>query len=157
MKIVLPCLLAMTTLLSETMPDVAQLERMTARFSRAELHADLSKLSAGDRQALLKLIQASRLIDDIFLQQLWSGNQALYAELKRDTTPLGRARLRYFWMNKGPWSDLDGHTAFLPRVPARKPLGANFYPADLTKDQFETWAGHLSKEQRELAQGFFSV
>ncbi len=157
MKIVLPCLFAMTTLLSETIPGLAQLEQMTARFSRVELHADLSQLSTGDRQALLKLIQASRLIDDIFLQQLWSGNQALYAELKRDTTPLGRARLRYFWMNKGPWSDLDGHTAFLPGVPARKPLGANFYPADLTKDQFENWAGHLSKDQRELAQGFFAV
>ena len=156
-KIPLSLLFAMTTILPETMPDVSQLEKMTARFSRAELRADLSKLSAGDRQALVKLIQASQLIDHIFLQQLWSGNQTLYAQLKLDTTPLGRAGLRYFWMNKGPWSDLDGHTAFLPGVPARKPLGANFYPEDLTKDQFETWAGHLSKDQAEQAKSFFSV
>ena len=156
-KIQLSLLFAMTPILPETMPDVSQLEKMTARFSRAELRADLSKLSAGDRQALVKLIQASQLIDRIFLQQLWSGNQTLYAQLKLDTTPLGLARLRYFWMNKGPWSDLDGHTAFLPGVPARKPLGANFYPEDLTKDQFETWAGHLSKDQAEQAKSFFSV
>jgi hypothetical protein len=157
MKFVLAALFATMTMLSQTLPDLAQLEKMTARFSRAELHADLGNLSAGDRQALVKLIRASELIDDIFLQQLWSGNQALYAALKRDTTPLGRARLRYFWINKGPWSDLDEHTAFLPGVPHRKPLGANFYPEDLTKDQFETWAGHLSKEQGEQARSFFSV
>ncbi|MDQ2947748.1 MAG: hypothetical protein M3Y27_17740, partial [Acidobacteriota bacterium] len=157
MKVIAALLFTMTTILPETMPDVSQLEKMTVRFSRAELRADLSKLSAGDRQALVKLIRASQLIDHIFLQQLWSGNQALYTQLKLDTTPLGRARLRYFWMNKGPWSDLDGHTAFLPGVPARKPLGANFYPEDLTKDQFETWAGHLSKDQAEQAKSFFSV
>ena len=131
MKIGLTLLFAMTSL--------TQLETMTARFARTELRADVSKLSSGDRQALVKLIQASKLIDDIFLRQLWSGNQALYEQLKRDTTPLGRARLRYFWMNKGPWSDLDGHTAFLPGVPARKPLGANFYPENLTREEFETW------------------
>ena len=38
-------------------------------------------------------------------------------------------------MNKGPWSDLDGHTAFVPGVPAHKPQGANFYPEDMTKDR----------------------
>ena len=90
MKIVFVLLFTMTTLRPETMPDLAQLEKMAVRFSRAELRADLSPLSKGDREALVKLIRASQLIDDIFLQQLWSGNQALYAKLKRDTTPLGR-------------------------------------------------------------------
>ena len=157
MKIVLVFLFVMTALLSESIPDHAQLRKMTARFARTELRAEVGKLSAGDRQALLKLIQASKLIDDIFLRQLWSGNHALYAQLKADTTALGRARLRYFWMNKGPWSDLDGHTAFLSGVPSRKPLGGNLYPEGLTKDEFETWAGHLSPKQAEEAKSFFTV
>ncbi len=140
-----------------TIPDLAELEKMTARFAPTELRVDVSKLSAGDRQALAKLIEASRVLDDIFLQQLWSGNQALYAKLRRDTTPLGKARLHYFWINKGPWSDLEGHAAFLPDVPARKPLGASFYPEDMTRREFEEWVKTLPESGKQQAEGFFTV
>src|SRR3954464_2822629 len=92
-------------------PDLNQLEKMIARLRPTELRVDVSKLSAGDRQALAKVIEASAVLDDIFLQQLWSGNLALYAKLRQDTSPLGKARLHYFWINKGPWSDLDEHIA----------------------------------------------
>jgi hypothetical protein len=138
-------------------PDLLALERMIARFAPVELRADTSKLSAPDKQALEKLIAAARLVDDLFLTQYWRGNHALYSKLQQDTTPLGKARLRYFWINKGPWAALDDHKAFLPGVPARKPLGANFYPEDMTKQQFEDCVKTLSKEQKEQAEGFFTV
>src|SRR6266404_1110370 len=138
-------------------PDLAELNRMIARFAPAELRADTSQLSAGDHQALTKLLDAARVIDDIFLTQLWSGNRALRARLAQDTSPLGKARLHYFDLNKGPWSDLDNHEAFIPGVPPRKPLGANFYPEDMTRDEFETWAFKLPKPQQEQARGFFTV
>jgi hypothetical protein len=139
------------------MPDLAQLEQMTKRFAPVTLHYDQSRLSPGDRQALAKLTEAARVMNLVFLDQLWKGDRALYEQLPRDATPLGKARLHYFWLNKGPWSDLDGHTAFLPGVPERKPMGANFYPEDMTRDQFEAWAKSLSKPQREQAEGFFTV
>ena len=144
-------------MLAGSLPDLAQLNRMIARFAPTQLKVDLSGLSAGDRQALIKLIAAAHLYDDIFLRQLWSGNPALYAKLQQDTTPLGKARLHYFWINKSPWSALDGYTAFLPGVPPKKPLGANFYPEDMTREQFEAWVKTLSKPQRENAEGFFTV
>ena len=108
-------------------------------FRSAPLRVDTSRLSAGDRQALVKLLSAARILNDVFLQQLWEGNQALYARLQKDTTPLGKARLHYFWLNKSPWSEIDEFKAFLPGVPARKPLGANFYPENMTKEAFERW------------------
>ena len=52
---------------------------------------------------------------------------------------MGKARLEYFWLNKGPWSALDEHQAFLPNVPPKKPVGAAFYPEDMTKAEFESW------------------
>ncbi len=115
-------------------PDLAQLEKMASRFAPTPLSVDTSKLSPGDREALVKLIEAARILNDIFMQQMWDGNLALYAHLQRDTTPLGKARLHYFWINKSPWSDLDEYKAFLPGVPPRKPLGANFYPENMTKE-----------------------
>jgi hypothetical protein len=138
-------------------PDLAELTRMIARFAPAEIRADSSKLAPGDQQALLKLVDAARVIDQLFITQLWSGNAALHAKLLKDETPLGKARLHYFILNKGPWSDLDDHAAFLPDVPPKKLTGANFYPEDLTRDEFETWAAKLPREQQEDARGFFTV
>ena len=143
--------------IAANIPDLAQLEKMIVRFTPTELRADISKLSPGDRQALAKLIEASRVLDDIFLNQLWSGNQALYAELRRDTTPLGKARLHYFWINKGPWSSLDDGIAFLPDVPEKKLPGANFYPEDMTRAEFESWVRALPEAERQRAEGFFTV
>ena len=130
---------------------------MTARFAPVSLKIDESRLSAGDRQALAKLVEAARTLNFVFLDQLWSGNRALYDKLQKDDTPLGKAQREYFWLNKGPWSDLDGHTAFLPGVPERKPLGANFYPEDMTREEFEAWAKALPEAHRREAEGFFTV
>src|SRR5580704_4671184 len=124
------------------MPTLSQLEEMNARFAPVKPKYDESSLSAGDRQALPKLLDAAR---------------ALNAKLAEDKTELGQARARYFWLNKGPWADLDGHTAFIPGVPERKPLGANFYPEDMTREEFETWTKTLSPAGRQQAEGFFTV
>jgi hypothetical protein len=138
------------TLAAAAIPDLAELNRMIARFAPVELHADASKLSAGDQKALAKLLDAARIIDDIFLTQVWSGNAALRAKLAADTSALGKARLHYFDLNKGPWSELDDHAAFIPGVPEKKLPGANFYPEAMTKQQFEAWASPAARD-------FFSV
>src|SRR5450432_1194802 len=142
---------------SSPAPGLAQLQEMTARFAPTTLRVETSMLSAGDRQALVKLIEAGRIMNDIFLVQYWSGNPALYTRLQKDTTPLGKARQQYFWINKSPWSELDDFKAFLPGVPPEKPKGANFYPEDMTREEFESWAASLSKEEQEQARGFFTV
>jgi hypothetical protein len=144
--------LSIMSLAIAAVPDLAELNRMIARFAPAELRVETSPLSAGDRQALPKILEAARVLDELFLTQLWSGNAALRSRLVKDTTPLGKARLQYFDLNKGPWSDLDDHQAFLPDVPPKKLLGANFYPEDMTKAEFESWAKGIPD-----ATGFFSV
>jgi len=130
---------------------------MGARFAPVTLKSDDSPLSAGDRQALAPLRAAARILDSVFLGQRWSGNRALHAALQADRSPLGQERLRHFWLNKGPWSDLDGHIAFLPGVPERKLRGANFYPEDMTREEFEAWVRTLCDEDRAQAEGFFTA
>ncbi len=157
MKIALCLLFCAMASAAANPPDAAELQRMAARFTPTELRVDVGKLSAGDRRALPKLVAAARVLDDIYMDQLWSGNRALHAKLQKDASPLGRARLHYFRLNKGPWSDLDGHNAFLPDVPPKKPESANFYPADMTKQEFETWSHSLPENARDAATGFFTV
>ena len=164
MPVMLSALLLMSTLTfaaqkpqSGRLPDRAQLEKMTARFAPTPIRVDISRLSAGNRQALAKLIEAARILNDIYMQQLWSGDRALYSRLQSERSPLGRARLHYFWINKSPWDDLNDFKAFIPGVPARKPLGANFYPEDMTREQFESWVKGLPEKDQEEARGFFTV
>ena len=159
MKKMLPVLLAVAGASAQEPQgaSIAGLQRMTARFAPTEIRVDISALSAGDRKALVKLIEASRIVNTIFLTQLWSGNLALLAQLEKDGSPLGQARLHYFRISKGPWSDLDEHAAFLPGVPPKKLPGANFYPPDMTKDEFEVWVKALPEAQRRDAEGFFTV
>ena len=148
---------AQNTPTTPTTPNLQELNQMIARFAPAPLEVDLSGLSAGDKKALAKLIEAAHLTDDVFLDQVWSGNTALYHKLQQDKSPLGQARLHYFWINKGPWSEIDEHKAFLPGVPAKKPAGANFYPEDMTKEEFEAWVKTLYPESKQVAEGFFTV
>jgi hypothetical protein len=137
--------------------ELTDLNAKIRRFSPTVVTADTSRLSAGDRRALAEIIAAAKMLDPLFLRQVWSGNAALERKLKADTSPLGRARLHYFYINDGPWSHLDENTAFLPGVPHEKVPQANAYPDDMTKEEFERWTATLDAAEKEKATGFFYV
>jgi hypothetical protein len=137
-------------------PDTSTLVRMTARFAPTEIGADLSKLSVADRRVVAKLVEAAKIVDALFLRQVWSGNEAMLVDLARDDSPAGRARLHYFLINKGPWSRLDHNQPFIPGAPP-KPAGANYYPDGATKAELERWMQSLSEPERTRATGFFTT
>src|ERR1041385_2532495 len=94
-------------------PSDTDLAKKIARFAPTTLTADVSKLTPKDRQALDKIIAAAKLLDPLFLRQVWSGNDALEKKLLADKSPLGRERLHYFYINDGPWSRLDNNDPFI--------------------------------------------
>jgi hypothetical protein len=138
------------------MPTAPELQRMAARFVPTEISADVSHLTPNDRRVLAKLVEASKMIDALFLRQVWSGNEAMLLDLVNDQTPEGRARLHYFLINKGPWDRLDHYRIFVPGAP-KKPEGANFYPEGATKAELERWIQGLSEAERAQATGFFTA
>ncbi|MFC0166718.1 hypothetical protein ACFFKC_01380 [Pseudoduganella danionis] len=163
-KILLPLALASACFAAYAAPaNVAELQRMTKRFAPVALTADTSALSAGDRKAIAKLIEAAKILDVLQLRQRWSGNEALWAALQKDHSPLGKARQEYFWLNKGPWSILDDHQRFLPAelagiaIPEKKPAAANFYPEGASKQALESWINALPAADKEQAQWFFTT
>jgi hypothetical protein len=137
-------------------PNVNQLNTMTARFAPVDLSADISKLPANERQALSKLVDAAKVMDTLFLRQVWAGNETMLLNLLQDTSEIGRPRLHYFLLNKGPWSRLDHNESFIPGAPP-KPEQANFYPADASKQEVEEWLATLSGSQKSFATGFYST
>jgi hypothetical protein len=136
--------------------DLPRLENMIRRFAPVDLTADVSRLPQQERDALAILVNAAKILDALFLRQVWEENESLMIELARDMSPLGQARLHYFLINKGPWSRLDHNEPFILGVPP-KPARANFYPAGATKEAVEKWINSLPEAERRRATGFFTT
>ena len=134
--------------------DPGELRAKIGRFSPTVLTASTARLTPKDRLALRKIIAAAKLFDPLFLRQVWSGNEALKRKLKADRTPMGRMLLHYFLINDGPWSRLDDKQPFIDDIPA-KPAGANHYPEDMTKEEFNAWLNTLAEADKEKATGYF--
>jgi hypothetical protein len=137
-------------------PDTAELRTMAARFAPVEIRVDLAQLPPNERQALAAIIHAAQIIDAIYLRQVSPRNESLLLSLLQDRSPLGQARLEYFLINKGPWSELDLNRTFLPGV-GERPEQANFYPADATRGEVEAWLNALPAADHEAAAGFFTT
>ncbi|HEY7753941.1 MAG TPA: hypothetical protein VH856_09015 [Steroidobacteraceae bacterium] len=137
-------------------PEAQRLGGMSARFAPVDIRVNLRGLPAHERRALASLVHAARVVDALYLRQAWAGNEALLLRLLEDETLLGRLRLDYFLLNKGPWSELDEDAPFIPGVPA-KTGGANHYPAGATKEQVEAWIAGLAPAARAEATGFFTT
>ena len=101
-----------------------------ADYVPVKLEVDLDSLTENQRSMLQLLVAAARVMDDLFWQQAY-GDKGLLLEGIRDS----QAR-RFAIINYGPWDRLDGNRPFLPEV-GTKPSGANYYPADITKAEFE--------------------
>jgi hypothetical protein len=141
---------------SDAMPGVSEIQAMSARFAPVDVKVDLSALPASERQALARMVEASRVVDALFMRQRSAANEALLLKLLGDSSALGKARLDYFLLNKGPWSDLDHDRAFIPGAGEKPPAG-NFYPAGATRDQVDVWMKALPDAQRADATGFFTT
>ncbi len=118
----------------EITPDIAQ---RVAQYALTPVKADLSALSQEDRQVLATLVQASKLMDEIFLRQVWTGNPDLEHRLQGLQGPLAEPARQYFRINFGPWDRLASFEPFVGHHP--HPEGAGYYPEDMTKEDFTAW------------------
>ena len=100
-------------------------------YAEFELTADLSHLSASQREMIGVLIEASRIMDDLFWRQAFRDDYSGWLASIAD----GDAR-RFADLNYGPWDRLANDAPFIKGF-GPKPLGANFYPADMSKEEFE--------------------
>src|ERR1700730_14986697 len=109
-----------------------------AQLPRTPIDYDRKLLDERETRAVQKLVEASRLLDEIFLRQVWQGNPALRDRLAaslRAGEPGAAPAFALFEIHKGPWDRLKGDEPFIGAQ--KKPLGAGFYPEDLSKTEIE--------------------
>jgi hypothetical protein len=100
-------------------------------FAEFTLTADLSPLTDGQREMIGLLIDASVIMDDLFWRQAYGEGYETWLQSIEDADTSRFAELNY-----GPWDRLDDDKPFIKGV-GPKPLGAQFYPADMSKEEFD--------------------
>ncbi len=114
-----------------------EMKQKLEQFSKTEVSVNLGGLSDSEKKVLAYLTDAAKLMDSIFLRQVYEGNVQLEMELLSADNKVDPAIKEYFKIMFGPFDRLDHHRPFIPGH--LKPQGANFYPADMTKENFQDW------------------
>ena len=108
-------------------------EDLTKQYAKVQLTSDISHLSDNEKHMLKYLFEVGRIMDDIFWTQNFGGDKEAFLNSIEDDN----ARL-FAEINYGPWNHFDNLASFLPEY-GEMPQGAGFYPADMTKEEFEAW------------------
>jgi len=117
--------------------DINMLKEKITQFVPVKLKYDTTLLSAREKVVVQKLYLASKVMDEIFSQQVYSKNDEIKKKLESSKNVYDKLALQYFNIMAGPFDRLDHDKPFWGKE--KKPLGANFYPADITKDEFSKW------------------
>ena len=116
------------------------IEDRLSKYTEFTLEADVSSLSENRKKMIPILIEAARAMDEVFWMEAYGDRQRLMEMIDDPQTE------RFAEINYGPWDRLAGNEPFVEGV-GPKPEGANFYPSDMTKEEFENWQ---SEEKDDL-------
>ena len=108
----------------------AQVQQHLSDYATVKLTADLSAFDAKQKQMIVLLVQAADSMNALYWKQAWGDKDALLAKIADPATR------EFAEINYGPWDRLDNDKPFVDGVGAR-PAGAQFYPADMSKAEFE--------------------
>ncbi len=114
---------------SKTTQEPTAMEQKVAEFAPVTLTSDLSHLTSNERQMVGIFIDAAQIMDELFWLQAFGDRSTL------DTIADAAAK-EFAMINYGPWDRLDNMKPFIAGY-GEKPLGAQFYPADMTKEEFD--------------------
>ncbi|HOH99786.1 MAG TPA: Zn-dependent hydrolase [Bacteroidales bacterium] len=129
--------------IKETTQTPSPMEEKLAKYVKVPLTTNLSVLTAEERQMLPLLFDAAAIMDELFWLQAFGDKHSLLDTIS-DT-----AALQFAMINYGPWDRLDGQKPFLGGY-GEKPKGANFYPADMTKEEFDAFEDPNKNSQYTL-------
>jgi len=132
--------------------DVKMLNEKIAKFVPVEIKYDENLLSDREKVVLEKLYRASKIIDKIFLEQVYSKNEQIKAELLIENSEKAKLQLELFNIMAGPFDRLEDDKPFIGTD--KKPLGANFYPEDITKEEFEKFVKANPKDEKDFTSEF---
>lgn len=116
--------------MDSTSNDTSVMQKKIEQFAKVDLKTDLSKLTENEKKMIPVLIEIAKLMDDIFWIQTFEDKDSLFSSIKDENTR------KFVEINYGPWERLNANAAIISGI-GPKPAGANFYPKDMIKEEFE--------------------
>ncbi|MCB9235404.1 MAG: Zn-dependent hydrolase [Bacteroidia bacterium] len=110
--------------------EVSPMQAKLDKYATVRLTSDLSQLSENEKKMIPYLINAGKIMHDLFWYEAYGEPADLLANISDEATR------KFVEINYGPWDRLDGNISFVEGI-GEKPKGANYYPADMTKEEFE--------------------
>jgi hypothetical protein len=120
-----------------------EMKKRVDEFVKVDLTTDIKHLSENETKMLPILFEVARIMDDIYWAQAFGDKEILFNEKHSDATKA------FIGINYGPWDRLNGNKPFIEGY-ATKPLGANFYPIDMTREEFDAFDSGTKNSQYTL-------
>ena len=120
-----------------------KIEKKVEEYALVKLTTDISVLTEKEKQMIPILIQIADIMDEIYWEESFGDKKAFLDSLKYDGLK------KFALINYGPWDRLDGDKSFVNGF-GTKPLGANFYPQDITKAEFEAFEAENKTNQYSI-------
>jgi hypothetical protein len=124
------------------------LKQRLARFRQVQMPFHSEGLSAREKQLVLKLVDASRCLEDIYWRQVDPEGLELYKSLEGSSNPQDVELRRYLWINGSRFDLLENNKPFVGTTP--KFPGAGFYPQGITRDQIENYVNKHPEKKAEI-------
>jgi len=121
-----------------------------------EIAYDGSMLTENQQEALYELVDAARYMDKIFQRQVYNKNVTIKMVLQAGKNPDYPVLLEYFDLCFGPFDRLENNKPFI-NLDTPKPPGANFYPEDMKREEFEQWVQQHPQEKDSFESNFTVV
>jgi hypothetical protein len=131
---------------------IEMLKEKIAKFAPTELKYDASILDERQKVVVEKLYLAAKIMDEIFLDQVYSKNNEIKAQLMTEDTEEAKQQLELFKIMFGPFDRLEHDAPFIGTE--EKPLGANYYPEDMSKEEFEEWIKDNPDDEKAFTSEF---
>ncbi|MDD2386027.1 MAG: Zn-dependent hydrolase [Bacteroidales bacterium] len=113
--------------------ELTEMQKLVNNYAEVELTADLSHLSINQKEMLKKLIEVADIMEQLFWKDAIGDKQSFLDGIQDEDAK------QYARINYGPWDRLNGNEPFIEEFGA-KPLGANYYPQDITEEEFDAFS-----------------
>jgi len=128
------------------------LKEKIAKFAPTELKYDASNLDERQKIVVEKLYLAAKIMDELFLEQVYSKNNQIKTDLMVQDTEVAKYQLELFNIMFSPFDRLEHDAPFYGTE--KKPAGANYYPEDMSKEEFERWLKDHPEDEKAFTSEF---
>lgn len=135
--------------------DIAEVARRQKQYVPVRIQWDQSLLSDDEKELVRTLVRAARVVDHIFWVQASPDGLEWRKKLAQLRDPESRTLFHYLMINYGAYDRLDDNAPIMGEQP--KPKGANYYPTDLKKEEFNAWLETHPEDEKAFKSNFTTI